>query len=429
MLRSILPVTLALAVALAPRLSASSASADPGLTRLLLAADWDAVARQAPLTDPVSRVLRGHALLATNQSDAYCLLNNDADTAAWVDFSIRFAKGHPQSPVALYFLGDARARQGDYFAALAAYGDAIARDPRFAAALNARGLVHALGGNVNAALMDLAAAERHAPRMVDATVNRAFLKLYRREDMDMAIKLFDKALTTAPAHILARAGRAYALIIRHRPEAEAELKVLQGDADSCVAQTVAKDLVELSKWSQKRAAVQVRASDAGMFVTRMFNQIGSGDKAAIHSAVNGLADYLRRDPASAPRVSAGLNQITKRSPELAQLIGGAINRGVKDTAPASPASQLLAVASTLWLKGGNPVVQLGVNSSGIAKIQQREVAASHQAFSTLQGGVAAARQQNGGVQTGVNEEHIDRGDYPDVAHFTLGYRPRAAGSR
>ncbi len=115
----------------------------------VLAEDWEkalelAESPEQPEAVPVLRAIKGHALLALNQNnDSFVSFSSVAepdDLETWKRWGIAVASRHPRSAVALYLLGDAYARVGDWESAVRAFDEALANEPSFHLAFNARGV-------------------------------------------------------------------------------------------------------------------------------------------------------------------------------------------------------------------------------------------------------------------------------------------------
>jgi len=87
------------------------------------------------------------------------------DAEAWRTWTEKLDQENPNSPVALYLLGDALARNGDLNQAEVHFTSALELDPKFGLALVARGTVEAITGRTDDAYIDLTQATQVEPAL------------------------------------------------------------------------------------------------------------------------------------------------------------------------------------------------------------------------------------------------------------------------
>ncbi|MBL7040047.1 MAG: tetratricopeptide repeat protein [Pirellulaceae bacterium] len=131
--------------------------------------------------DPVLRLIKGHACLATNRNNQslalFASVLNDDDRTAWQTWADRVATKHPDNAIAWYSKGDAHARRKEWKAAADCFDRAIELNSQCYLALNARGVVaHAVGNTLMARVYFVKAAKAKED-FADAYANRGILNL------------------------------------------------------------------------------------------------------------------------------------------------------------------------------------------------------------------------------------------------------------
>ena len=168
---------------------------------------------------PLTRLLKGHAALATNEGDeALCMFASVFDDVAeggdpfqaWYGWASDRVAADPDGSAAHYLLGDASARLQRWDEALSHFDRALELLPDDAMALNARGTVHAARGDWTRAMVDFTAAMKAAPDLGDAFASRGALNVVRSSGPEGARRWFDRALERSPGSSLARNGRGVA---------------------------------------------------------------------------------------------------------------------------------------------------------------------------------------------------------------------------
>jgi tetratricopeptide (TPR) repeat protein len=162
----------------------------------------------------VLRAVRGHCLLALNRNDEslveFLALYQGRARAQWLAWATAFSSQFPQSPIAAYFKGDARARMGDWSGAVAEYNRAIQLRPNFALALNARGLADLELGQDSQAEDDFEAACAAAPDLADAQASLGCYWLQHHAP-ESAYPCFTNALEHSGGFALAVNGKGCAM--------------------------------------------------------------------------------------------------------------------------------------------------------------------------------------------------------------------------
>lgn len=164
--------------------------------------------------DPVLRIIKGHACLATNRNnEAVCLflsVQTPEDKNRWLDWTRGFAAKHPRAAIASCLKGDALGRLGHWDEAIACFTLAIdqAPDKEHALAFNARGVAYASRNEFRKARADFdlaLASSAHA--LADAYANIGALCLQRKDGASGGLTAFDAALQLSPCFALALHGR------------------------------------------------------------------------------------------------------------------------------------------------------------------------------------------------------------------------------
>lgn len=195
----------------------STVVVNKGVKDAILAEDWSKVADlldqvDAQSSSPVLRVIKGHACLALNKNnESLCMFlsaSSGDDLNNWDEWTRVFVKKNGKSAVALYFKGDALARLGKWDDALKAFNRALEIKPKHVMVLNARGVTYAAKGRLANARVDFDEARRLSDfRLADAYANIGFLCIHRKDAVENALNVFNKALKISPHFALALHGR------------------------------------------------------------------------------------------------------------------------------------------------------------------------------------------------------------------------------
>jgi len=211
-------------VALAVSVPAAASAGDVAMDQVekaILAEDWEAIANRllkdvdVQTADPVLRLVKGHACLALNRNNEsaqlFVSVNQEADLDAYRRWAARFsdASAHQTDEcIRNYFLGDALARKSEWDLALQAFDEANRQRADHALVLNARGVVYAARGDLDAAVCDFDLAASVRPDFADVHANHGALNIQRRDGSTGALKAFNCSLGVSPHFALAMAGRA-----------------------------------------------------------------------------------------------------------------------------------------------------------------------------------------------------------------------------
>lgn len=177
-------------------------------------------------SNPVLRLIKGHACLALNRNNESVGLflsvvaGDDLQKCRrWAD---EFHQNHPDEPIARYFKGDVLARQGKWEEAIAVFGGSgTVKHPLIC---NARGVIYLQLEQFERANKDLsAAAVGSEGRLADAYANLGAYQIQKRADPEMGIKCFSQALKLSKDFAFAYYGRACLRVIRG-PLDEEEVK-------------------------------------------------------------------------------------------------------------------------------------------------------------------------------------------------------------
>jgi tetratricopeptide (TPR) repeat protein len=235
--------------------------AESALEAVVLKGNWQEVITtlekdDQKVSDPVARLLMGHAYLATDKNNESLLLflsaRQDQDLVRWSDWTKKLLHTSPENPIALYLAADAEARQGHLHAADTLLSRASTN--KVALILNARGNVRTLMKRWDEALMDLTAATRLAPKLADAQANLGNYWVMK-ETADGAIQAFDQAIAINANFALAYNGRGCAYF------GKGEFDKAMADLDKAFASSPVL-MPALSNQGIVLAAIAAKASQA-----------------------------------------------------------------------------------------------------------------------------------------------------------------------
>ena len=240
------------------------------VAKAAVAGKWDQVAKLLEKVDdktpsPALRILKAHALLATNQNnESQCLLlgaSKPDDAKKWLDWTKEFARLNPKQATAHYLLGDAFARNREWNTALQEFTKAIEAKPGYGLALSARGLAHAINKEVTPAMADLTLATQSNPRLADAFASQAMLTIQDGTASDEVVRLYTNAISANPSFVLARYGRAAVYLALNTPDKAVEDLELLEKTTYCMSRLFRQKLQDVA--SRPVIAQQHAAADSG----------------------------------------------------------------------------------------------------------------------------------------------------------------------
>lgn len=153
----------------------------------VLEEEWETVVQLLSKGDNSSlpieyRAIKGHACLATNRNneslELFSSILDDSYSKVWQAWADDFANRYPDSAIAMYFAGDAYARQKEWKKADQYFDKAIKLDSECYLAFNARGVVSHAVGNTIMARMYFQKAVKTRKDFADAYASRGTLNIY-----------------------------------------------------------------------------------------------------------------------------------------------------------------------------------------------------------------------------------------------------------
>lgn len=164
--------------------------------------------------DSISRLIMGHACLATNRNNESMLLflsaNEENNLNSWFEWTESLKRKYPDNPIVLYLSADANARIGEFKKANELFTFALEKKEDFALAYNARGIVAVLINEWDNAQVDFYIASKLIPDFADAHANLGTLGALRESSLRLgegALESFNKAIILNPNFALAYNGR------------------------------------------------------------------------------------------------------------------------------------------------------------------------------------------------------------------------------
>jgi len=196
---------------------------EAGYIAMALGEDWQGVINELEPNyadlPPYEKLVLGHAYLAVNRNnDSLCIFMtviSDEELTSWNSWAKDLAENHPDSRIALYFLGDSYARLNDWENSLDTFNGILGDEesglegisPGYFFALNARGVVHAATGNLEMAYDDVCDAIDASPDFAEAYTNKGVIWIHQSLAATGADTAFDQALDLSPDYVLAFNGR------------------------------------------------------------------------------------------------------------------------------------------------------------------------------------------------------------------------------
>jgi tetratricopeptide (TPR) repeat protein len=405
------------------------------LESTVLTDDWQAVIRLTNhhgLSTP-QRLLRAHALIATNKSDdAACIFGAVASTEelqAWAAWTEDLVDKYPVNGNARYLHADALFRTGDDQRAIEEFDRALKAKGRHALTLNARAVMHALRGEPDAAKSDLSRALTINPHFSDALMNRGFLAIQTKESPEGAIDDFNAAMPSG----LAMAGNGYVQIALGNLEEGRQL--LENAAPkSCTGRFISQGANDLLTWLDGYFHDQRLDEHPGTTVSRTSTDVNfsnaqqmimTGDQQALKRGVNLMASILGdTGPNSvyAQRAGSLYTGLAKADPGRAQQMADQIyagkswNSGVEKLVQSlgsitatyeAPQTKISAKAGPISLSRDSGEFKLTAPLERSLQPIQDLTQTNGRGFDTLD----RALRGVGGVTTSLAAAHVDNGDW------------------
>lgn len=445
-LRGLTARLLFVALAAAAPVCAVAWAANAGVTEeAILRSDWSTLARAADSgQDPVTAMVRGHALLALNRNDESVCQFAGADAFAlrgWDEWTRAFLQRNPTHPVAAYLRGDALARLGQRDAAIEQFTLGLRKQPRDRMMLNARGVALALGGKWDHALLDFKAAEA-AGGLADAAANSGVTGLLQGQTADVVAAHFDRALKLSPRFALARAGRASAKLAMRQSERAQEDAEVVAKSPGCIPGLVGRaviDAVNAFRSREETAVASATTTDVGVMLQRQLDNFERGDPGAVKKIMGILADH----PEHIQAVRQAFDGLAAKDPRHGIRANDAITAELKRYSPEGSTAATLAAWKDVTVRAGGEVsVAQGKASNRTTVTGTVDVELRPQHSAELQSRINEARYKNllplappkpregiwpegqlGDASSESTSVHWDLGDVPVIALFGLYYTP------
>ncbi|MEE9441425.1 MAG: tetratricopeptide repeat protein [candidate division Zixibacteria bacterium] len=189
------------------------------MEKAILDARWPKIykmlkADSASVADPISRLLMGHACLATQKNygatSMFKSVTDPDEIVIWAQFTESFYKQHPENAVAVYLSADANLRLGKIEDALAGFDHSISRNDLFLLPYYQKAFIY------NFMLKDYQKAETEFRNVlrINPRFARAYLELAGiytdRDDHTKSIELLSKAIDSDKEYSFAFYNRANA---------------------------------------------------------------------------------------------------------------------------------------------------------------------------------------------------------------------------
>jgi len=411
----------------------TSCGRETGPAAAVLRGDWPSVLRTSNQDLRVTPVLlKAHAFLAANRDDeAVCTFQRASaqDKRAWDVWTASLVGAYPRAAAAHYLRGDALARIPDLKAAELEFDRALQLDAEDQLALNARGVIRCLRNDWNG-INDL----RHATELRSATAaswnNLGYANLASRRSADSAADAFDEALRVSPTFTLANAGKGYAALVLGRWEAGSTALRAARIPGTCTAPMVVGNLSQLTAWAESMARSLGDQTDEppGVEMSQdLHNLIDQHDL----SAVGQIGHLLGSHPELNGAYQTAMASLRNTDNTFYNRVLETTKTDASWTQPGGYADTLLntlkSFSADLGLgaetkdKMSNLKFNAGINISPAPLLdrQLQQTTHDYSGYSQMLNDMKSSMP--GGATTSLAAAHLDRGDWPLVPLYSLGY--------
>ena len=389
--------------------------------------------------DPVLRLLKGHACLATNRNNKalsfFLSTRSRTELQEWRSWSDEFASKHSDNAITHYFKGDASARLEQWDTALSKFTMALAIAPKHPLILNARGVSYAFKQQWNEADKDLFLAVSKDPAFTDASANIGTKLIHKNDGAMGAITWFDYALQQsqksefALAHYLRACTKCVTGDIKGAKE-DMQEATKGGDARSLFLNRRALEVVMRMQESEF-ALARVDGEEASMSIQRTMTMVTNNMDRMISAGDTGfnrrfLSPIVEAHKFGTPEVKqhvvAEMNRGLAANPGLNNdfskglgryegnmMTGRAILEGinVRINARADAMGALVGPGLAMGGKVGGSVGGDLWRGNGLANLTNRRIEAVQELRSSLN-----LDHKADGFKTGVQGAAWDKGDWP-----------------
>ena len=448
--RAVLGMALVLATAMAALDPATGwAQAPPPVDaeveQALLAEDWGRVldlleANGKASSNPVARLIKGHACLALNRNnEAFCLFLSSRsadDLQQWDRWTGAFANRSPQAMVALYLKADAQARQGNWLTAIDGFNAAVKIVPQHPLVLNARGVAHAAGGMFDRALSDLLAATKVKKDFADAYCNLGALAIQQQEGAGTGISDFDNALRYSPENVVALYGRGclQAVLGKWREMEQDFFSAMLGE--ECSRQLLSANIEQAKAAFEPEGTLelaQLAEKNPGMALESICDRMKRGDLGFQGASYKQALDIVSDNPDLKSKLASATEKYLGVRPDGAAYIVKYDNQ-TKAKYAMEASIKRIENRSNLELGGELGIEKKnGKTDSAAGSIKgsygwqsphvrdMRSISADYSKRVEVLESLRSETPAASGFKTGLNEASWDEGKWPFVAVYALCY--------
>jgi tetratricopeptide (TPR) repeat protein len=305
-----------------PAQAAEIKQLDPSVEKALLAEEWEKVVTLlkdvTPETqDPVLRMIKGHACLATNRNnESLCLFlsaTNDSSITSYNSYCKIKVSQNPENCAFNYLMGDALARKAQWDSAIIFFTKSLCKNSRHYLSLNSRCIVYAFKEVWDSALVDIDDAIKAKLTFADAYATKGALRIHMRKMPKGALDAYSNAIKINPNFFLAHNGSgAIQLVLSQWEQAEKELKEASQLKTDCLNQ--AMNIVDINTASLSYAK-SVALLKKGMEIAGIDYGTYIGGKTVTSENYQNLVESYK-------------NEFRPMLPDKAARVGGYINNAV-----------------------------------------------------------------------------------------------------